>query len=601
MKTKVNFLSKKILLILVSLAFFVCGFCMLDLTPAYAADEIVATNASASVRTIGDKQGIRFTSKISLEYIRGLGEIEYEIGTLVIPKSLLGENELKLGVENVIVVDHTARFEDVTGNDSVRTVNAVIYDIPDEYVAEELVARAYIKHGETTVYSETTATRSVLYVASCALNESSKYDKDGIDYLEKIVNAYTEKYVTAFSIDSTLTLEIGGSQKLNTSIQTTKNAEVKAVWSSDNTSVATVDDMGNVTAKSAGNATVTAKLGSYTAKCSVIVKAQTKELDFFAKNSSDMTIEEVESGEFAESVKVQSLKDDYDNRILFKGINSDDGKVSEGVLGNWGSKIVKFDMFYSGQSMALTISFNNGKGASYEIKISNGTITGEANRDIFLDAAGYKVTSLKTNKWYTLAFQVAGIDTESNLVGLVIWGDNPSPLYLKNYSVTDGKSLPESKTVNALGFSSSDEGITVTKTTKDDEDCMKADGVGTVWFEDVMSSATTHGVFFDSDYEYVKFDIYYESGNNFNFNTKYYDAWHNGNGYWTSDTNKKANVKVFDGNGNEVFGPTKNTWYTVYLKVAHDKGHSSSVNFALQENGVVYLRNLAFAEKFPNA
>ena len=332
------------------------------------------------------------------------------------------------------------------------------------------------------------------------------------------------------------------------------------------------------------------------------------ELAFFAKDSTKMTIEEITEGDFAGSVKVQSTANDYGNRLLFYGVNDKDGKISDGVLGWWGNKYLTFDIYYSGQAMQFDTVFS-ANGATYTAKFTNGALD-EVNRVKVYTKKGYAAKAMQQTvisstesigNWYTVSLQLQGSNGYSLLAGLVIWGDNPAPLYVKNLRVLD--SFPTAKTaVNPLGFSTTDETITLTADNKDGVDCIKATttGTGNIWFEDVMTGST-HGDFFLLDYNYIKFDIYYESGDGFAFCTKYDSCGHNGQGTWM-ESGKDGYFRVYDSDKNRVT-PGTGKWYTVYYSVAHATAHASTVQFAFWQSVpcTVYLANLQFATAFPDA
>ena len=335
------------------------------------------------------------------------------------------------------------------------------------------------------------------------------------------------------------------------------------------------------------------------------------ELAFFAKDSTKMTIEEITEGDFAGSVKVQSTADDWGNRLLFYGVNDKDGTVKDGLLGWWErTKYVTFDLYYSGQSINLNVSFAS-EGASYDTNFNNGTVDNLWGRIQLYTKKGYAVQKMQTTaisssdsvgNWYTLSFCLQGTDANSSLAGLTIWGGASSaPLYVKNLRVLD--SFPTAKTeVNSLGFSTTDKTITLTADKKDGVDCIKATttGTGNIWFEDVMTGST-HGDFFLLDYNYIKFDIYYESGDGFAFCTKYDSCGHNGQGTWM-ESGKDGYFRVYDSDKNRVT-PGRGKWYTVYYSVAHATAHEHTVQFAFWQSVpcTVYLANLQFATAFPDA
>ena len=98
-------------------------------------------------------------------------------------------------------------------------------------------------------------------------------------YIKRIDVTYsygsTEIPVTSISLDkNTISLTEGDSYQLKATVSPSNATNRTVTWSSSNTSVATVSNNGNVMALKAGNATITAKSGSISAICSVIVQAK---------------------------------------------------------------------------------------------------------------------------------------------------------------------------------------------------------------------------------------------------------------------------------------------------------------------------------------
>ena len=607
-----KFSLKKSILFLCALAITCLTVGLLGMqTKVYAGGEEtphIITEETASIR-LDEYKGIRFSSKVSVDYLKTI-EGEFEVGTLIVPASYVAEGkQLDASVADAIVINHTARFNDLENLSGVVTVNAVLTEIPDEFVQTDLLARAFIKTGQDTYeYSEVTANRSILFVASCALNNKAKYNENEIATLRSTVNAYAKDNVTAVGVDETLTLEYWKDPATLNSVITRKNADdtskVQLEYESSDPSVATVDGNGVVTATGRGNAQITVRLGDHTAACAVTVNA----LDFLAKDPTKMVIEEVTEGDFAGSVKVQSTANDYNNRLLFYGVNEQDGSISDGVLNWWQSKYVTFDIYYSGQAMQFDTVFS-ANGATYTAKFTDGALD-EVNRVKVYTKKGYAAKAMQQTlisstesigNWYTVSLQLQGSNGYSSLAGLVIWGDNPAPIYVKNLRVLDA--FPTAKTaVNPLGFSSSDETMTVTAVEKDGEKYIEARGNGQVFLEDVFDGSN-YGEFFLTNYTYISFDIYYAAGNNFNFNTVYADGWHNANGYPIGGS-KPDYFRVYDMTGTRVANdaPLGGTWYKVYYYVQHVTWVNSHINIALQDAAdCVYLRNLAFATAFPDA
>ncbi len=244
----------------------VSGAFALNAKTASAENEEIFHELGASVRVSTDK-GIRFAFGLP-EDKTGDG---YEIGTLVIPKKVLGDKVLNHNedTEDAVEVDYAEipctknwvpNGELKSAKDGYKYYNAALTEIPQMHYDTVLVARSYyVKEGVYT-YSDPVE-RSIGYVASAALNDGY-VDTDNI--LSDIVTAgYGE---TALMVEGTKDV-----------IPVTETATFTAsnekgylpVWSSSNTDVATVDKTGKVTAVKGGEATITATIAGKTASKSV--------------------------------------------------------------------------------------------------------------------------------------------------------------------------------------------------------------------------------------------------------------------------------------------------------------------------------------------
>lgn len=212
-----------------------------------------------SVRKV-DPTGLRFLSSVSSEYENA------EIGTLIIPKIALGNETL----------DHNTAGEELSyidvektqwANEAVMQMDGVEYDadrfyfsavvspIPDEFIGEVMVARAYVKTESGYVYGDPVE-RSIAQVAAAALEAG-----------EEDVNDILLGYVDTALANKTLSMNVENSYMVAGATQTLdilNDNNYLATWTSSNENVATVDKYGKVTAVAEGNAKITAKLGSQT-------------------------------------------------------------------------------------------------------------------------------------------------------------------------------------------------------------------------------------------------------------------------------------------------------------------------------------------------
>lgn len=160
-------------------------------------------------------------------------------------------------------------------------------------------------------------------------------------------------------------------------------------------------------------------------------------------------------------------------------------------------------------------------------------------------------------------------------------------------------------TTDPFGFVAG-EGTTVSQETKDGENVIKAvlggDGKQ-VFFKGVVTPVGVKEQFFTLDYrryQYVTFDMYIESSENFLFNTSAQNIWTNAAGYdWSN--NAAGSMKQGDylrTYRNRNRAPiTKGQWYTVCMRV---EAYSNVVS--ISANGgeaVIYLKNLKFEKEFP--
>lgn len=175
-----------------------------------------STLIGASVR-LKAEPGIRFESEVGKARLEALKQFAAELalkdgsaaevtyGTLVIPKTLLGDRALTHaafdGVEDIAL-----KFADIVAKDGIHydadgnaTIYAAITGIPYAQNEAVLMARAYarVTAGGFTfyVYSETTTERSMQYVATAAKADTETYNKLNAEQkamLESYINGGAE-------------------------------------------------------------------------------------------------------------------------------------------------------------------------------------------------------------------------------------------------------------------------------------------------------------------------------------------------------------------------------------------------------------------------
>jgi hypothetical protein len=216
-----------------------------------------------SVRTAAPS-GLRFQSKIE----DGMKDSGATFGTLVIPKGVLGDNELTVETSTVEDIEQTKWATNSVKEshpkdyqEGYEYFNAVLKEIPEEYYDEVIVARSYVYANGQYYYSEPEE-RSIAQVAAYAIQDG--YEQEILrDYVTKALSDSTVSMQNSMEIYETKSAQLG----------LTGNKGYVAVWSSSDESIVTVDKNGKITAgKKEGTATVVAKLGTITVTCEVTVK-----------------------------------------------------------------------------------------------------------------------------------------------------------------------------------------------------------------------------------------------------------------------------------------------------------------------------------------
>ena len=220
------------------------------------------TILGGSVR-LSTPAGLRFQSKVS----DGMVEMGATFGTLIIPRAVLGEEELTVETAMVENIEQTQWATDIVKENNPAAYeegyeyfNAVLTDIPAEHYGTEIVARSYVYFDGVYYYSEEVE-RSIAQVAAFAI-------QDG--YTNEVL--YT--YVDTALVDEVKTLErqviLGENSVYQLTLSGVKN--YVAVWSVNDDSVLTIDKNGKITARQPGVACVTAQKGTTVLYCEVIIR-----------------------------------------------------------------------------------------------------------------------------------------------------------------------------------------------------------------------------------------------------------------------------------------------------------------------------------------
>lgn len=220
------------------------------------------TVLGGSVR-LSEPAGLRFQSKVSETLIvQGAS-----FGTLVIPKSTLGESVLTVETETVRNIPQTKwATENVKENDpqtyeeGYAYFNAVLTEIPAEHYDKVIVARSYVYFNGVYYYSAPIE-RSLAQVSAYAI-------QDG--YTEEVLYTYVDTVLRneTLSMESNVTIEEGATYQLSL----TGNKGYVAIWKTYEDSVVSVDKNGCITALKEGEATVIAQIGNSFVECQIVVK-----------------------------------------------------------------------------------------------------------------------------------------------------------------------------------------------------------------------------------------------------------------------------------------------------------------------------------------
>ena len=167
-----------------------------------------STLESASARISTENTGLRFKTQISKAALQELmdkfGAGNVSVGTLIAPADKLGDQKLthKFGTVNKDYIDVPATIDaPFSEKDGVLTYAGTISNIKQKNLDREFTAVGYISYvdfdGNTVyIYSTSTATRSIDYVATAALADTTKnYSLEARAILEQLTVKYYDALV----------------------------------------------------------------------------------------------------------------------------------------------------------------------------------------------------------------------------------------------------------------------------------------------------------------------------------------------------------------------------------------------------------------------
>ncbi len=207
--------------------------------------------------------GLRFQSKVS----QALVEEGATFGTLVIPKAVIGENELTVNTASVRNIPQTKWATESVKEDNPEDYedgyayfNGVLTGIPAEHYEKTIVARSYACLNGVYYYSEPVE-RSIAQVAAYAL-------QDG--YTQSVLSTYVDTALNGETIEIECPQTIKEGYTYQCTL--TGNKGYVAIWKSLDENIITVGKNGQITAVKAGKATLTAKIGTTIVERIIVVK-----------------------------------------------------------------------------------------------------------------------------------------------------------------------------------------------------------------------------------------------------------------------------------------------------------------------------------------
>jgi hypothetical protein len=165
------------------------------------------TAETASVRITSSKlnSGLRFKSTFDAEFIQNVnaaaGSLQVTYGTLIAPTDYVTsvseftkealDAKYGAGKGYIDVVADINNPYEIDGSGNV-TIAGSITNIKDGNLDRNFSAIAYVKYGDTIIYSGTYATRNISYIADLAVNDTKAQAEEG--YMNKISDGVYSPY-----------------------------------------------------------------------------------------------------------------------------------------------------------------------------------------------------------------------------------------------------------------------------------------------------------------------------------------------------------------------------------------------------------------------
>lgn len=169
----------------------------------------------ASARLGGENNGLRFTTLVDKTFYDELSAATVEIGTVIIPSDLLGENLLTLETaeaKKTVLAQEKCALKDFS--ETQYSYGGVLVDVKDGNLMREFTGRGYILvdeglDTEAVYYAEQADnSRSVMYVLSAFLAAGTGEAED-VAYAEEKIAAATARIETAVA-GAALQLSVNG-------------------------------------------------------------------------------------------------------------------------------------------------------------------------------------------------------------------------------------------------------------------------------------------------------------------------------------------------------------------------------------------------------
>jgi len=132
----------------------------------------------------------------------------------------------------------------------------------------------------------------ILTLLTMLISQSSIWETVGLSGISGSITASAKVSAKKITLDKkTLSMTVGESQTLKTTITPSNTSDKKIQWYSSNKKVAVVSSRGKVTAVDAGRAIITAKTNGRKSACRVIVKRPYDDISTIMLNRSSVTID----------------------------------------------------------------------------------------------------------------------------------------------------------------------------------------------------------------------------------------------------------------------------------------------------------------------